>query len=334
MASYLITGGAGFIGSHLADALVEAGHRVRVLDDLSSGKRENLPSGAALTVADINDGAALEKICAEGVDGCFHLAAIASVQRCNEHWLATHDVNLRGTIAVLDAARRFRFPVVYASSAAVYGDCARLPLREDDAPTRPLTAYGADKLGSEQHARVAGGVHGVATFGLRFFNVFGPRQDPDSPYSGVVSIFADRLSSGRPVTIHGDGGQTRDFIYVGDVVRALAAAMERADTTAPVSNVCTGRATTVATLARTLAGLTASTAPITSGPARVGDIRHSLGDPTIMRRTLGVSARVTLRDGLSALLGHDVALPGTVPAAFAARRRGTVEAVRPPFPPS
>lgn len=305
MASYLITGGAGFIGSHLADALVARGHRVHILDDLSSGRRENIPPDAVLTEADINDSAALERVAADGLDGCFHLAAVASVQRCNEAWLETHDVNLRGTIAVMEAARRFRFPVVYASSAAVYGDCDRLPLREDDAPTRPLTAYGADKLGSELHARVAGIVHGVPTFGLRFFNVFGPRQDPASPYSGVVSIFANRLLRGEPIIIHGDGSQSRDFVYVEDVVRALMAAMTHTDTAAPVANVCTGRATTVATLARTLAGLTNSTASITTGPERPGDIRQSLGDPTIMRRVLGVTACFSLSEGLAALLSQN-----------------------------
>ncbi|EKV29207.1 UDP-glucose 4-epimerase [Caenispirillum salinarum AK4] len=311
MASYLITGGAGFIGSHLADALLAAGHRVHVLDDLSTGRRGNLPADACLTVADVNDDAALDAIAADGLDGCFHLAAVASVQRCNEEWVATHDVNLRGTISVLEAARRFGFPVVYASSAAVYGDCDRLPLREDDAPTRPLTAYGADKLGSELHARVAGVVHGVSTFGLRFFNVFGPRQDPASPYSGVVSIFADRLARNEPVTIHGDGGQSRDFVYVGDVVRALVAALRKADVSAPVANVCTGRATTVRTLAETLATLTASTAAISTGPARTGDIRHSLGDPGVMAHALGVTADVSLADGLGALLSH--ASPGRPP---------------------
>ncbi len=181
-----------------------------------------------------------------------HLAAIASVERGNQDWLGCHRVNLTGSITVLDQARRAGksparagrpVPVVYASSAAVYGDNPAIPLAEDAAP-RPLSAYGADKLGSELHARVGAQVHGVPAIGLRFFNVYGPRQDPRSPYSGVISIFCDRLRAGREVTIFGDGSQTRDFVYVGDVVAALAAAMARLaaapQASSDVINVCTG----------------------------------------------------------------------------------------------
>lgn len=300
MGTYLVTGGAGFIGSHLCDALLDAGHAVRVIDDLSSGRRDNLPPGVDLVVADIND-APMVRTAAEGIDGCFHLAAVASVERCNGAWLDTHDVNQRGTIAVLNTAREGGFPVVYASSAAVYGETDGSPVAETH-PTIPLTAYGADKLGSELHARIAGTVHGVRSYGLRFFNVYGPRQDPASPYSGVVSIFADRLARDADVTIHGDGGQSRDFVYVADVVRGLLAAMERADTSGPVCNVCTGRSTTVLDLARILTTLTASTSRIHHGEARVGDIRHSLGDARRLRDHLGVSARTPLGDGLAALL--------------------------------
>ncbi|MGH7152360.1 MAG: NAD-dependent epimerase/dehydratase family protein, partial [Acetobacteraceae bacterium] len=186
MATWLVTGGAGFIGSHLCDALLRRGDAVRVLDDLSTGKRENLPAGAELMIGDIADPAAVERALA-GVDGCFHLAAIASVARGIDDWLGTHCTNLTGTITVFDAVRRHPVPVIYASSAAVYGDCPAQPLTER-APTAPLSAYGADKLGCELHARVARQVHGITTVGLRFFNVYGPRQDPDSPYSGVISI--------------------------------------------------------------------------------------------------------------------------------------------------
>ena len=195
MATYLVTGGCGFIGSHLCSALRGAGHRVRVLDDLSTGVAANLAPGADLVRGDVAD-AGLVRRAMDGAAGCFHLAAIASVERGTRDWLGTHRVNLSGAVAVLEAAARLGgVPVVYASSAAVYGDCEALPLAED-APTRPLSAYGADKLGCEQHARVAGVVHGVPTLGLRFFNVFGPRQDPGSPYSGVISIFCERLSRG------------------------------------------------------------------------------------------------------------------------------------------
>src|SRR5580658_5449763 len=212
--TYLVTGGAGFIGSHLCDALVADGHAVRVLDDLSTGKRANLPAGAELIEGDIADPAAVRQAVA-GVDACFHLAAIASVARGVDDWLGTHRANLTGTITLFDELRRQPrpVPVVYASSAAIYGDCADLPIKES-ATKHPLSAYGADKYGCELHARVASHVHGVPTVGLRFFNVYGPRQDPRSPYSGVISIFCERLAAGRSVTVDGDGLQSRDFVYV------------------------------------------------------------------------------------------------------------------------
>ncbi len=227
MALYLVTGGAGFIGSHLVDALLARGDVVRVLDDLSTGKRENLDPRAMLTVGDVAD-AAVVAGAMQGVDGCFHLAAVASVELGNRDWLGTHRTNLTGAITIFDAARRARpdrtVPVVYASSAAVYGDTPDLPLAES-AATRPLSAYGADKLGCELHGRVAATVHGVRNAGCRFFNVYGPRQDPGSPYSGVISIFFNRIGRGQGITIFGDGGQTRDFIYVADVVEALLTTM-------------------------------------------------------------------------------------------------------------
>lgn len=296
MAKYLVTGGCGFIGSHLVDALVAEGHGVRILDDLSTGKRENAPRQAELVVGDVAD-AALTRRAFEGCDGCFHLAAIASVQRGNEDWLGTHAANLTATIAVLDAARVGQRPVVYASSAAVYGDNPELPLKES-AQTRPLSAYGADKLGSELHARVATLAHGVPTFGFRFFNVYGPRQDPASPYSGVISIFVDRIRAGREVVFFGDGAQSRDFVYVADVVRHLLAAMRRKPAPPAVFNVCTGRSTTIRELASTVAGLTGSELRARNEPARVGDIRASLGDPAAAVAALGVRAETPLAEGL------------------------------------
>ena len=168
MSFYLVTGGCGFIGSHLVRRLLSEGHEVRVLDDLSTGKRANLPPNVELIVGDVANRRLMGRAMAD-VDGCFHLAAIASVQRSVEAWIATHRTNLTGSICVLDAARLKRTPVVYASSAAVYGDQQLLPISEG-VPLKPLTAYGADKLGSELHARVAGAVHGVPTMGCRFFN--------------------------------------------------------------------------------------------------------------------------------------------------------------------
>ena len=305
MSLFLVTGGAGFIGSHLCDALLAAGHRVRVVDDLSTGHRANLDPRCELVVGDVAD-AALMRRAMQDASGCFHLAAIASVARSNEDWCGTHRTNLSGTVAVLDAARaEGRVPVVYASSAAIYGDQGEAPITEALRPA-PRTAYGADKLGSELHAAVAFGVHGVATLGCRFFNIYGPRQDPASPYSGVISIFAARIAAGQGITVHGDGGQTRDFVYVGDVVAHLMAGMRllQAAPQAAVVNVCTGRATCVLQLAKTLAAASGRAARIAHGPARAGDIRTSLGDPAVATALLGVAARTRLEDGLRATLDH------------------------------
>lgn len=301
MPTYLVTGGAGFIGSHLTEFLMGEGNEVRILDDLSSGRRQNVPAGARLIVGDVADPkTALAAM--TGISGCFHLAAIASVQRCNEDWQSTHRTNLSGTISILNAARLCgRVPVVYASSAAVYGDNPALPLCEP-ADTQPLSAYGADKLGCELHARVGTLVHGVPTTGFRFFNVYGPRQDPHSPYSGVISIFANRLLAGHPITVFGDGLQSRDFIYVGDVVDHLVAAMRRPSARARIFNACTGRATTLLDLIEVLGGLVRVAPRIDFADAHPGDIRHSLGAPDTCLRELGICARTGLPQGLETTL--------------------------------
>lgn len=301
MADYLITGGCGFVGSHLAEALLAGGDGVVVLDNLSTGKRENLPPGARLVVGDVSDPEAV----ADAIRGCagvFHLAGVASVAWCNEHWRAGHLTNQTGTVTLFEAAARAgRIPVVYTSSAAVYGDAGEGRVDEERS-TRPLTAYGADKLGSELHGRIAWSVHGVPSVGLRPFNIYGPRQDPSSAYSGVISIFNDRLSRGLPVTVFGDGLQTRDFVFVADVVRFLLAAMARAPALAgQVFNICTGRATTLLELIETLARMDGRAPEIRHEAPRLGDIRHSLGDPTRAEAALGIRAEVRLDEGLRRL---------------------------------
>ena len=303
MARYLVTGGCGFIGSHLADALVARGHRVRILDNLSTGRRENAPSEAELVVADITDPAAAAAA-SDGMDGIFHLAAIASVEECRRNWLHCHAVNLTGTINVFEAAHRgLSHPrVVYASSAAVYGDCAAVPLSEADTP-RPINAYGANKLGCELYGRVATLLHGVPTVGLRFFNIYGARQDPCSAYSGVISIFAGRLRRRLPIDIHGDGRQVRDFVAVSDAVEALLAAMSAEDAAGEAFNVCSGYGTTVHELANATGELFGVTPKILFRPTRPGDIRISLGDPTRAARVLGFRAKVAIRQGLALAFG-------------------------------
>jgi UDP-glucose 4-epimerase len=302
MTAYLVTGGCGFIGSHLTDALLARGHHVRILDDLSTGKRSNVPAKAEVIVADVADLAAMRRAM-QGVEGCFHLAAVASVQRSVEAWLATHRVNLGGTVHVFEAAHEAGgLPVVYASSAAVYGDNDALPLAESE-PLTPLTPYGADKAASELQARAAFAVRGVPSTGMRFFNVFGPRQDPKSPYSGVISIFAENVLADRPLTIFGDGRQTRDFVFVGDVVAALMAAMERQDKSARVFNVGRGERITLLELVASLERVTGRKAVVRHAAARPGDIRHSQCNAARLRTGLGFAAKTSLDEGLESLMG-------------------------------
>jgi UDP-glucose 4-epimerase len=303
MARYLVTGGAGFIGSHLVKSLLDDGHAVRVLDDLSSGNYDNLPCRVDLIKADVADPDAVGRAL-DAIDGCFHLAAIASVEQCNIEWLRTHQVNLTGTINIFDQARRSRraeIPVVYASTAAVYGDCHAAPASEDSCAV-PVSAYGADKRACELHARAAGVTHGLRTTGLRFFNLYGPRQDPRSPYSGVIAIFLDRLLRGEPVEIYGDGGQIRDFTFIADAVSALRRAMPAASARAPVFNVCTGKGTTVRQLAETIAALCGTPLVVYHRPARGGEVEISIGDPRYAAEGLGFRARTALPEGLAATL--------------------------------
>ncbi|WP_136680289.1 NAD-dependent epimerase/dehydratase family protein [Neptunomonas sp. XY-337] len=307
---FLVTGGCGFIGSHLCDALIERNHEVVILDDLSTGVVDYLPQSAELVLGDVADPGIVQAAMRD-VDGCFHLAAVDSVERSRLDWCGTHRVNQQGTVNVLNAARLGRakpVPVVYASSAAVYGDNATVPLDESSTP-RPISAYGADKLGSEMHARVAWINHQVATVGLRFFNVYGPRQSPASPYSGVISIFIDRIKQGLPLTIYGDGSQTRDFIYVADAVNHLIAAMFSHRPEASVYNVCSGQPTSIIQLAKTLAVISGAETDIEYAAARSGDIAISLGGAHKMKKRFDLGQVVPLSEGLQATM---MALEGEI----------------------
>jgi UDP-glucose 4-epimerase len=319
--TYLVTGGCGFIGSHLADRLIALGHRIRILDNLSTGRLENLPEGAELVVGDVADEATVHGALHD-VDGCFHLAAAASVARCNADAILTNRINLVGTLTILMTAARRAIPVVYASSAAVYGANPSTPLGETS-ETRPLSVYAADKLACELHAAVASHLHRVPTVGLRFFNVYGPRQDPASPYSGVISIFADRLARGQQLTVYGDGAQVRDFVFVGDVVEAIVAAMAHQRPVAFVCNVCTGEGTTILSLAKLLAEIAGVQAEIRHAPPRAGDVRISIGDPRRLAEVYGRVPNTTLREGLRELLRWDVAARrSTAPSGISAVVRG------------
>ncbi len=305
---YLITGGCGFIGSHLAHQLLAAGHTLSIIDDLSSGKRENLPAHLQVVVADITTPGTYDALL-QSVDGCFHLAAIVSVQRSVDEWLRTHQVNLGGTVALFDAIARLKLniPVVFASSAAVYGGLETTP-QSESAPCTPLSPYGVDKLACEYYARIASTTHNIPTAGMRFFNVYGPKQDASSPYSGVISIFQQRMKQHQPVTIFGDGEQTRDFVYVGDVVNALSSAMlalQSGKLQHGIFNVCTGRATSVNALAGIIADLAQSRTAITHATGRTGEVRNSLGDTALSAKTFGFHAATQLRDGLERTLKEE-----------------------------
>ena len=305
-----VTGGAGFIGSHTVDRLIAAGYRVIVLDDFSTGKRANLALHAGsdrlhVVECDVSHGvfAALAPLTAQHgpVERIVHLAAQVSVVSSIANPLADMQINYGGTLHLLEYARAHRVKkVVFASSAAVYGDAATPPVAED-AATQPMSPYGIHKLTSEYALDYYASVHGVPTTALRFFNVYGPRQDPTSPYSGVISIFSDRARAGRQLTIYGDGGQTRDFVYVGDVVRAIHAALE-SDATRLIANVGTGTEITIGELARTLVDLGGGTSVIEHAPARAGEIVRSCARVERLRTALGVVAETRLVDGLRATL--------------------------------
>jgi UDP-glucose 4-epimerase len=307
----VVTGGAGFIGSHTVDRLMETGHRVVVLDNFSTGKRANLArwtDNPALTVVvcDVVHGIAtalapITKVYGP-VERIVHLAAQVSVVHSVANPLVDMAINYGGTLHVLEYARAHDVKkVVLASSAAVYGDATQLPVAEDTL-CRPVSPYGIDKYASELALDYYANVHGVPTTSLRFFNVYGPRQDPSSPYSGVISIFTDRARAGRALTIFGDGNQTRDFVFVGDVVRAVVSAAKDGNSRV-VANVGTGREVTVLELAKTIVELCGGRATIEHAPARAGEILKSRAKVERLRDALGVVAETTLVDGLKLTLG-------------------------------
>jgi UDP-glucose 4-epimerase len=304
----LVTGGAGFIGSHTVDRLIEGGYRVVVLDDFSTGKRENLARwdgnpALAIVTADVARPIA-EPLAPHGrIDHVIHLAAQVSVIASIADPVRDMQVNYGGTLHVLEYARAHGVrKVVLASSAAVYGDVDRFPVVEDS-PTRPMSPYGIHKLASEHALDYYAAVHHVPVTSLRFFNVFGPRQDPSSPYSGVISIFADRARAGRELVVFGDGSQSRDFVFVGDVARAVvtAATEERGDRA--VVNIGTGKETTIAALARAIVDRCGGRSAIRHAPARDGEIARSVAAVERARAVLGFAAEVGLDEGLARTVG-------------------------------
>ena len=308
MAHYLVTGGAGFIGSHIATALAQRGDRVRVLDNLATGSIENLASlnpGAMGSGADVEflegsvtDETAVREAC-QGVDGVLHEAAQVSVPQSVEDPVGSYEVNVTGTLRVLEAARHAgvgRF--VFAASSAAYGNCTILPKVETMLP-EPVSPYASGKVAGEHLLRVFGETYGMKTVSLRYFNIFGPRQADDSPYTGVIAIFAKALLEGRQAKIFGDGGQTRDFTFVQNVVRANLAAIEADVEPGAVINVGTGRSITINELYQAMAeeaGMPA--APIYEAP-RTGDVLHSVASTERARAWLGYEAEIDWRAGMT-----------------------------------
>jgi nucleoside-diphosphate-sugar epimerase len=302
----LITGGAGFIGSHIAERLVQAGHSVAVLDNFSSGKRQNLEplrGNVEVLEGDIRDAARVREA-VKGREVIFHEAAIVSVPYSVEHPLETHDVNILGTLQVLEAARHAGVRrVVFASSAAIYGAEPTLPKVETMLPT-PIAPYGVEKVTAEHYLHTWSAIYGVETVALRYFNVFGPRQDPSSAYSGVISIFVDRALDGRPLTIFGDGQASRDFVFVGDVVDANLKAATRDGVSGEVFNVARGNKTTLDELASTLGRVVGRALSVEHAAPRVGDIVHSWANVGKAKSRLGFEAKVSVEDGLRELVLH------------------------------
>jgi nucleoside-diphosphate-sugar epimerase len=305
MRRYLVTGGAGFIGSHLVGALLQQGGAVRVLDDFSGGKRENLErpvlSAAAdrleVLAGDIRD-PQMVKEALDGVEVVFHEAAFVSVPESMERPSECFDVNIRGTWILLETARQAGVRrVVIASSAAVYGDSEALPLSEQSA-SRPLSPYAATKMVGEIYATLYTRSLGLEITALRYFNVYGPRQRPDTQYAAAVPIFIRRLRDRAAPTVFGDGAQTRDLIFVGDVVRANLLAADHPAAAGQVFNVCTGRSTRILDLLDSLYALMPGAPPPIFTQKRAGDIGASVGDPAKAESVIGFSARSSLAEGL------------------------------------
>ncbi len=300
MARWLVTGGAGFIGSHLAEALVGRGETVRIADSFITGHRRNLAvvgDRAELVEGDLADPAVATRAVA-GMDYVLHQAAIPSVPRSVQDPATSNRANVDTTLQLLLAARDAQVKrVVYAASSSAYGDTPALPKRED-MPTHPLSPYALQKLVGEQYMQLFTALYGVETVSIRYFNVFGPRQDPSSPYSGVIALFVTALLEGKAPTIVGDGGQTRDFTYVANVVDGVLRAATALGASGEVINVATGRQISILELARTLGEIIGVSARPVHVEARPGDVRDSLADISKAKAILGYEPIVGLEEGL------------------------------------
>jgi nucleoside-diphosphate-sugar epimerase len=299
LATYLVTGGAGFIGSHLVEELLRRGERVRILDNFSTGRRENVPPGDAceLVEGDLADPAVAVRAVA-GCDFVLHQGAIPSVPRSIQEPLATHRANVDGTVNILVAARDARVTrVVFAGSSSVYGNSTVLPKREDMRPS-PLTPYALQKLVGEQYCQLFTQLYGLETVVTRYFNVFGPRQQPGSPYSGVISLFIEAIATNTAPTVYGDGRQTRDFTYVGDVVNGVLRACTAPKASGEVINVAAGGRVSLLELIRALQHILGTNVEPNFKPPREGDVHDSQADIFKARQLLEFEPATLFEDGL------------------------------------
>lgn len=308
MSKFLLTGGAGFIGSNLAERLLREGHKVRVIDNFSTGSWENLKdlycddASLEIVIDDIRDLQSLRKA-TSGMDYVIHLAALSSVAKSLEDPVSCNSVNIKGTLNVLIASRDEGIKkIIYISSSAIYGDNPELPKKEEMKP-EPLSPYAISKLTGEYYCKIFYSIYKLNTVILRLFNVFGPRQNPESEYSGVIPKFILALLNGRPLRIYGDGEQSRDFIYVDNVIDGILLACRAKRIPGEVINIACGGRTSLNTLVEMLAELIDNhTNPIYAAP-RPGDVRHSLADISKAKKLLGYEPKVFLREGLEKTIG-------------------------------
>ncbi len=301
MTHFLVTGAAGFIGRSITQRLLQEGHSVRGIDNFSTGKHENLEGldGLEFIEGDITDPAAMEKAC-DGIEVVFHEAALASVPRSVKDPIASNHANVTGTMQVLEAARRAEVRrVVYAASSSAYGDTPTLPKRENMLP-KPISPYAVSKLTGEYYMQSFYQVYGLETVSLRYFNVFGPYQDPNSQYSGVLAKFIPQMLKGDVPTIYGDGEQSRDFTFIENVVNAnLLAATGEADKVAgKMFNVATGSRVTLNETVEVLRQITGYMGPVNHTTERTGDVKHSLADIAAAREALGYEPDIDFQEGL------------------------------------
>jgi nucleoside-diphosphate-sugar epimerase len=315
MAHYLVTGGAGFIGSHLSEELTRRGHMVRVADSLITGKRSNLDhvKGVEFIEGDLADAAVAERA-VQGVDYVLHQAAIPSVPRSVKDPITSNRANVDATLNVLVAARDAGVRrLVFAGSSSAYGNTPTLPKRED-MPNNPLSPYALQKVVGEQYLQMFTRLYGFETVSTRYFNVFGPRQDPSSPYSGVISVFATALLENRPPTIYGDGEQTRDFTYVANVVDGVLRACEAPGASGEVINVATGGRISLNQLFRTMRELVGGAVEPEYTELRAGDVKDSQADIAKAKRLLGYQPSVSFEEGLRRTIEwYRTASPAGVP---------------------